>query len=199
MKVDLHNYIKKIYRDFETKDADEIVKVLKFAKKKHKNTKRDDGSPYILHPMRVAELVKNNKRSKNQAMLYKAALLHDTLEDTYTSYRELKEKFTEDVASLVMELSTAKLAILYTGNGEKSDYLSKKMLNMSNYALYIKLCDRLDNITDLNGCEKSKQDQIVNDTKVILNFLKKNRKFTESQQKIVVLLEKEIEKHKKNA
>ena len=46
-----------------------------------------------------------------------------------------KEKFTEDVASLVMELSTAKLAILYTGNGEKCDYLSKKMLNMSNYAL----------------------------------------------------------------
>lgn len=109
-------------------DSKLVLKAINFADKKHKGTLRDDGTPYITHPLKVAEFVKKFKVSKNASMLYMAAVLHDTLEDTYTSYRELCETFSEEVASIVMELSTAKFAPLWISGGEggKAEYLAKK-------------------------------------------------------------------------
>ncbi len=173
-------------------DANIVLKAIKFADKKHKGIMRDDGTPYITHPMQVAEYVRQFKVSKNASMLYMAAVLHDTLEDTYTSYRELCETFSEEVASIVMELSTAKFAPLWisSGDGGKAEYLAKKMEHMTNYALYIKLCDRLHNLTTLTGCAKEKQARTVNDTRIILDYLKVVRKLTESQQRVANEIEK---------
>ncbi len=180
--------IKNSFKD----DANIVLKAIKFADKKHKGIMRDDGTPYITHPMQVAEYVRQFKVSKNASMLYMAAVLHDTLEDTYTSYRELCETFSEEVASIVMELSTAKFAPLWisSGDGGKAEYLAKKMEHMTNYALYIKLCDRLHNLTTLKGCAKEKQARTVNDTRIILDYLKVVRKLTESQQRVANEIEK---------
>ena len=177
-------------------DYKRVLKVLKFACKKHKNQKRDGGDPYIVHPIRVAEFTLKYKVSKNATMLYMAALLHDSIEDTFTSYRTLCERFSEEVASIVMELSTAKFAPLWLEGG-KAEYLSKKMVNMTNYALLIKLCDRLDNLNTLTSCTKEKQIRIVHDTKIIIDYLTKNRKLTESHQKVVKAINKQIEKLEK--
>ena len=92
------------------KDSNLVLKALKVANKKHKGELRDDGTPYVEHPIRVAEYSYEFKKSKNASMIYMASLLHDTIEDTYTSYRELDDMFGREVASLVMELSTAKFA-----------------------------------------------------------------------------------------
>ena len=170
-----------------------VLKVLKFAKRKHKNQKRDDGTPYIEHPIRVAEFTLKYKVSKNASMLYMAALLHDAIEDTYVSYRELCERFSEEVASIVMELSTAKFAPLWLDGG-KAEYLSKKMINMTKYALLIKLCDRLDNLNTLSGCKKEKQVRVINETKIIIENVTKNRKLTESQEKVVKAINKQVTK-----
>lgn len=173
-------------------DSKLVLKAINFADKKHKGTLRDDGTPYITHPLKVAEFVKNFKVSKNASMLYMAAVLHDTLEDTYTSYRELCETFSEEVASIVMELSTAKFAPLWISGGEggKAEYLAKKMEHMTNYALYIKLCDRLHNLTTLGGCSKEKQQRTINDTRIILDYLKVARKLTASQARVAAEIEK---------
>ena len=186
---------KQFVSDIETTfkdDAAIVLKAIKFADKKHKGSMRDDGTPYITHPLQVAEYVRQFKQSKNASMLYMAAVLHDTLEDTYTSYRELCETFSEEVASIVMELSTAKFAPLWISSGEggKAEYLAKKMEHMTNYALYIKLCDRLHNISTLKGCEAKKQTKTINDTEIILNYLKVVRKLTESQQRVANEIEK---------
>ncbi len=69
-------------------------KVLAFASKKHQGQFRADGvTPYIEHPKKVAELVQTYKTSKQMDVLVAASLLHDTLEDTYTSYKQFDDEF----------------------------------------------------------------------------------------------------------
>lgn len=165
-------------------DYKKVLKVLKFACIKHKNQTRAGGSPYIFHPIRVADFTLKYKSSKNASMIYMAALLHDSIEDTFTSYKKLCKNFGEEIASIVMELSTAKFAYLWIEGG-KAEYLSAKMINMTNYSLYIKLCDRLDNLNCLHECKKEKQERIINETKIIIKNVVSKRKLTESQKKVV--------------
>ena len=174
----------------------DLEEVLRFATEKHKGQKRDDGNDYITHPIRVAKLVDNfkAKNSANREVLLAAAFLHDTLEDTDTSYKELATKFGEVVASLVLELTTAKYACHTIG---KSQYLAEKMQHMTSYALTIKLADRLDNIMDLKGCRIEKQTKMINDTIYILNYLEKNRKLTKPQIAISNAIKDKIESYKK--
>ena len=176
-------------------DRDLIQRAYIFAKQKHKFQLRDDGQPYIYHPVRVARLIAIYKPSKNEDILVASALLHDTLEDTYTSYRELKENFGEKVASIVVELTTAGYMPVLEG---KDVYLSHKMENMSSYALCIKLADRLDNIMSLSGTTKEKQQRVLKQTQNILDYLEKHITYTQSQQKLVDAIKQEMKKYNKN-
>ncbi len=169
----------------------DLETVLKFATEKHKGQKRDNGDEYISHPIRVAKLVDEYKAkySKNREVLVAAALLHDTLEDTYTSYRELSEKFGDVVASIVLELSTAKYGSKLIG---KARYLAEKMQMMTNYALTIKLADRYDNICDLESTSNEKRIRTIDDTKFIVAYLEKERKLTKTQQLFVNIIKEKI-------
>ncbi|MBQ3158738.1 MAG: hypothetical protein IJB98_03500, partial [Clostridia bacterium] len=64
--------LKETYKE----DAKKVIEAIKFADKKHKGVMRDDGTPYILHPLRVAGLVEKYKVSKNASMLFMASVLH---------------------------------------------------------------------------------------------------------------------------
>ena len=164
--------------------------VLNFATKKHAGQFRGDGvTPYIQHPIKVAELVVKYKKSRNIDQIVAAALLHDVLEDTYTSYRELKDSFGEMIASMVMEVTTASYMPVLVG---KSNYLKHKMLDMSPYALVIKLADRLANLYDVCNLSKEKQEKIVVDTKEIVVFLEENRKLTQAQQDIISAIKQQL-------
>lgn len=172
----------------------DLKDVLRFAYKKHYGQFRDDGAPYITHPIRVAKLVSKYKQTKNYKLLMSASLLHDTLEDTYTSIRELYDFFGKEsaVPSLVVELTTAnyvpKLIV-------KAEYLAHKMENMTSYALVIKLCDRLDNLTDMAGCTIEKQKRTFGDTRFIINYLRTHRVLTKTHQKIISEIEKVLQKN----
>lgn len=172
----------------------DINQVYLFAKAKHEGQKRDNGSDYITHPVNVAKIIKEVKGdSKNIDILVAAALLHDTLEDTYTSYRELEENFGKEIASIVMELTTAPFVPKMIG---KAKYLATKMENMTNYALLIKFADRYNNLCDLNGTTQEKRQRTISDTEYILNYLSSRRTYTTSQQKLVDLIQKQIKKLK---
>lgn len=148
--------------------------VLEFARKKHAGQFRADGvTPYINHPILVANLIKKYKPySKNIDALVASALLHDTLEDTYTSYRELFDNFGEMVASIVIELTTADSLSHFIG---KANYLKTRMAIMSTYALMVKLCDRMANLMDMQNLFKDKQKKLVKETKEILDYVVENR------------------------
>ena len=64
---------------------------------------------------------------------------------------------------------------------------------MTNYALTIKLADRLDNLRDMAGCKKEKQTRTIKDTYYILDYLEKRRTFTKSQIQLVAEIKKQLE------
>ncbi len=164
--------------------------VLEFAKTKHKGQFRADGvTPYINHPIQVAEIVKRVKKSADIDSIVAAALLHDTLEDTYTSYRELTDEFGEMVASMVMEVTTASYVPMLIG---KSNYLKHKMVEMSNYALVIKLSDRLANLIDSKTLPQDKKNKLILDTYEIIDYIEKNRLLTSTQKELIYEIREQL-------
>ena len=166
----------------EDNDLLDINEVLEFATERHKGQMRTDGSMYITHPIRVSEIVEKYKPSTNKNILQAGALLHDVLEDTYTSYRELKDRFGLVVASLVMEVTSSDFVSKMVG---KQVYLAHKMQYMSSYALVIKLADRLDNLMDMNGMPVEKIKKTFFDTIYMINFIETKRNLTEAQANLV--------------
>lgn len=167
-----------------------IDKAREFATIMHKGQYRKDGQEYINHPIRVANNILTFKKSNNMDILLSSAYLHDTLEDTQATYDNLVRFFGNSVASLVLELTNDKEMVKLIG---KTNYLSIKMKNMSNYALCLKLCDRLDNVSDLVKVDKSFKKRYIIETSDILEYLIQNRKLSNTQLmialKIVELLD----------
>jgi len=159
-----------------------LKKAIAFAEQMHGGVKRINGAPYIQHPLRVAKYVREFKTSKNLESLLEAACLHDVIEDTIVSYSDIANKFGTNVSSLVLELTTDEDMKDAIG---KTKYLSIKMKNMSSWALVIKLCDVLDNVSDLQGCPLEFRNKVVDEKTAILIFLLKNRKLSQTQIRIV--------------
>jgi (p)ppGpp synthase/HD superfamily hydrolase len=154
-----------------------VFKALTVATKAHEGQFRKvSGEPYITHPLKVSYLLASYKTSKNIEDLLCAALLHDCPEDTSLTFEYIAKEFGMLIASIVFELTTNEEEKIKMG---KKEYLMKKMLGMSSWALTIKLVDRLANLTDA-PTEKTKED-----TKEILFFLEKNRKLSKTQKHIV--------------
>lgn len=160
----------------------DIDEVLRFARERHQGQMRSDGQEYISHPIRVSEIVAKFKPSQNANIIKAGALLHDVLEDTYTSYRELKDRFGEVVASLVMEVTSSTFMPKLVG---KQIYLAHKMQYMSSYALIIKLADRLDNISDLKGLKEEKIKKTFFDTIYMVNYIERKRILTTAQSNLI--------------
>lgn len=148
---------------------------LEYATMKHRGQYRTDGTEYITHPIRVANYVSDFKESKNIETLLASAYLHDTLEDTDATYYDLVGKFGSQIASIVLELTNDEDLKKLIG---KTKYLEIKMKNMSSWALVIKLCDRLDNVSDLMDRDEKFRNKYVRETAEILDYLLNNRELS---------------------
>ena len=132
-------------RYFSKLDEATVAQAKRFATRKHGERgqiRKATGAPYIVHPEGVAKIVKDFGGDDEQIQ---AAWLHDTMEDTGTWEEDLREKFGDRVADLVSELTNDDFAIRSIG---KEDYMSNKLINLSDDALLIKLSDFLYNIKD---------------------------------------------------
>ncbi len=87
---------------FEEADISLILRALSFSARKHKNQRRKgaEGSPYINHPIDVAETLWKVGCVRDISVIV-AAILHDTVEDTETTLAEIEEHFGPVVRSLV--------------------------------------------------------------------------------------------------
>ena len=174
----------------DTNDEIDIEAVLAFATERHKGQVRADGSDYITHPIRVSKLVAEFKPSRNGNILAAGAILHDVLEDTYTSYKELVDRFGIVVASLVMEVTSSGFMPKLVG---KRFYLAHKMQYMSSYALVIKLADRLDNLTDMRAVALEKIKRTYFDTIYMINYLEGKRNLTDPQKNLIIAIRSKLE------
>lgn len=162
---------------------------------KGKYRKGSTNEEYINHPIRVAELVKKYKgKSRNIETLVSAAFLHDTLEDTSATFNDLVERFGSQVAYLVNELTTIKELKDEVG---KAKYLAIELSHMSNWALVIKLCDRLDNISDLENMDEAFRNKYIHETKYIIFHLLNSRVLTKTQMEIIKDITLTLKKYNK--
>lgn len=167
-----------------------IEEAIEYAKTMHKGQFRHDGSPYVNHPIRVANYVCKFKRSKELDTLAICAYLHDTLEDTDATYCDIIDKFGIEVASIVLQLTTEKDIKNEIG---KEKYLRYRMKNMSSWALVIKLCDRLDNVVDLKNSSEEFRKKYISETIGIIDFIVNNRKLSNTHRNIIEQILKELE------
>ena len=80
-----------------------IISAISFAADKHRNQRRKDieASPYINHPIALANILANEASIEDEKVLV-AAILHDTIEDTETTAAELADLFGDDVTAIVL-------------------------------------------------------------------------------------------------
>jgi hypothetical protein len=172
---------------FEQQGVDESPEeALKYATKAHAGQTRSGGDPYITHPMRVADHIRQYKQSHNLDALIAAAYLHDTIEDTDTTQEVLHDLFGGLVASLVQELTSDPAQIKKMG---KAAYLSHKMAVMSSYGLVIKLADRLDNVKDITTAKTPEwRAKYAKETNQILDYIEKTRALSGTHKKLISLI-----------
>ena len=86
-----------------------LLEAIDFAAEKHRNQRRKDheASPYINHPLGLAALLAK-VGGVNDVEVLQAAVLHDTIEDTNTTYEELQVRFGKRVADIVAEVTDDK-------------------------------------------------------------------------------------------
>ncbi|MDP4109853.1 MAG: RelA/SpoT family protein, partial [Bacillota bacterium] len=137
-------------------DVDRIRQAFECAFEAHADQKRRDGSPYISHPLAVAEIILDMGLDTDSIM---AGLLHDCLEDTKLTYEDIEEKFGAVVADLVDGV-TRLGKIQYSSKEERQmEDLRKMFLAMAKdiRVILIKLADRLHNMRTLNFLPERKQ------------------------------------------
>jgi (p)ppGpp synthase/HD superfamily hydrolase len=174
-----------------TEITEDVKQALDFATNAHAGQTRSGGDPYIGHPVRVANIIKQFKDSHNIDALISAAYLHDTIEDTDTTHHALHDLFGGLVASLVVELTSDVDQIKQVG---KKEYLAKKMAHdMSSYALVIKLADRLDNVQDIATAKDAKwRARYRAETEHIMDYLERNRVLSGTHQKLIGLIRDKV-------
>ena len=126
----------------------ELLRALHFAADKHRDQRRKgaDASPYINHPIEVAELLARVGGVDDLATL-RAAVLHDTVEDTEATLEELDAQFGAGVAALVAEVSDDKRL----PKQERKRLQVERARRLSRAAKEIKLADKICNVRDVQS------------------------------------------------
>jgi guanosine-3',5'-bis(diphosphate) 3'-pyrophosphohydrolase len=137
-------------------DLDMVERAYDTAERLHSHQRRLSGDPYITHPLAVATILAELGMT---APTLCAALLHDTVEDTSYTMRELTDEFGEEVAHLVDGVT--KLDKVKYGDSAQAETIRKMIVAMSRdiRVLVIKLADRLHNMRTLRYLKQEKQEK----------------------------------------
>ncbi len=144
------------------KDKNLIEKAYLFAQKAHEGQKRNSGEPYFIHVFETSKTLASYQMDTKTIV---AGMLHDILEDTKTTEKELAKEFGEEVVMLVNGVT--KLGKLkYRGQERHVESLRKFFLAVADdiRILIIKLADRLHNIKTLKYVDPKKQKRIALET-----------------------------------
>ena len=139
-------------------NPDTLTKAYEFALKAHKTQKRDEGVPYIIHPVAVADILTDLKLD---SATIATGLLHDTIEDTHATYDNIKEEFGQEVADLVDGVTKISQFQKKAGENSKAENFRKLILATSKdiRVLLVKIADRLHNMRTITFV-KNKDKQI---------------------------------------
>ena len=141
-----------------------LSKAYDFAVKVHKDQKRQSGDPYVIHPVAVANIL---TELKLDSATIATGLLHDTIEDTYATYKTIEEQFGKEVADLVDGVTKISVFENQAISNSKAENFRKLILATSKdiRVLLVKLADRLHNMRTLKAIDKEeKRNRIAKET-----------------------------------
>lgn len=130
-----------------------LEKALQFAEEKHKGQVDDEGKASMAHPQQTFLILKNVTDDES---LLAAAFLHDTLEDTETTYEELLINFGKDIADLVNEV---------THEGSKDDHGYYFPRLHTQRGIMLKFADRLSNLSRMGSWDEKRKEQYLKRSK----------------------------------
>jgi len=182
----------KIYLNEEYLNELSVAHAFTYSDKAHKGQfRKSSGSPYITHPLGTYRILRKLNVKDREVLV--TAILHDNLEDTPTTYNDLKTEFNKNIADMVKDVTsdTKKIAVM-----GKPNYLADKMINMSDNALTIKLADRLHNLDDINTSSPDFAEKMYNQTTFILDRLAYKRSLKPIHKKLIRLINKQLSTYK---
>ncbi len=141
-----------------------LSKAYNFAVKVHKDQKRQSGDPYVIHPVAVANIL---TELKLDSATIATGLLHDTIEDTYATYKTIEEQFGKEVADLVDGVTKISVFENQAISNSKAENFRKLILATSKdiRVLLVKLADRLHNMRTLKAIDnEEKRKRIAKET-----------------------------------
>ena len=147
----------KLSETFSKEDIEKIEKAFAIADEAHKEQRRRSGEPYIIHPLAVATILSDMGMDTDSIC---AALLHDVVEDTPTTAKEIRDIFGEDVELLVEGVTKlGQIPFASSKEEEQSENIRKMFLAMSRdiRVIIIKLADRVHNMRTLKSMPEHKQ------------------------------------------
>jgi len=165
IQAEYDSLVKNAVRCKNQGDMELIDKAFKLANEAHWNMRRKSGEPYIIHPISVAKVV--NQEIGLGAKSIAVALLHDVVEDTDYSLKDIEREFGSKIASLIDGLTK----ISGTYNKENSSSLQaenfrKMLLTLSDdlRVILIKIADRLHNMRTLDSMPEHKKMKVAGET-----------------------------------
>ena len=144
-------------------DKKNIRKAFDIAVEAHKEMRRQSGEPYIYHPLAVAHIAAKEIGLGATSII--CALLHDVVEDTDYSLKDIEKIFGKKVAQIIDGLT--KIQDVFDKNvSMQAENFRKMLLTLSDdvRVILIKLADRLHNMRTLDNMTKSKQLKIASET-----------------------------------
>ena len=144
-------------------DIEKIRSAFELAAKLHEGQYRASEEPYILHPLEVACILADLKADTDSIC---AALLHDVLEDTDTEPQVIKNRFGEDILTLVNGVTKLSKYSFSSKEERQAENFRKMFIAMADdiRIIFLKLADRLHNMRTLNYMKPEKQKEIAKET-----------------------------------
>ncbi len=150
---------------YKLDDSDKklIRKAFNISLEAHKNARRKSGEPYIYHPLAVARIVA--EEIGLGAIAIACALLHDTVEDTDITLKDIEGMFGKKVASIIDGLTKIS-GVFDASSSLQAENFRKMLLTLAEdvRVILIKLADRLHNMRTLDSMERTKQLKIASET-----------------------------------
>ena len=162
--INQKDLIRKVKNYNKFLNPETLSKAYNFALNAHKNQKRDSGDPYLIHPVAVADILSDLKLD---SATIATGLLHDTIEDTKTTYKIVEKEFGKEVADLVEGVTKISELEGKVIENSKAENIRKLILATSKdiRVLLVKIADRLHNMRTLSAIsDESRSKRIAKET-----------------------------------
>ena len=151
-----YELVEKLKKYNPNTNEDLVNKAYVFCMKVHGQQLRESGDPYFYHPLEVANILADMRLDHNYII---TALLHDTIEDTLTTYEEIEHLFGPEIAKLVNGVTKLSQLELQSSSSPQAENFRKLFLAMSDdlRILLVKLADRVHNMRTLHFVKDPKK------------------------------------------